>query len=358
MTQNISALKIGCGKFFHGKGILSLLPKEIERLGGRAMLVGGVNGLGKVLAAAKGMLEQSGLEYRTYTHTDFCTVDWAKKYAQLAQENHATVLVGCGGGKCIDVVKAASVFCGLPVITVPTSIATCVATSMVAIMYNKKGQRVPDIKLEKEVDVCIADQDLIASAPARLLAAGILDSMAKYPESLHQKDVKSYRDCSLTEYIQVVNSRALYQFLMEEGRSLYHQTASESRFKDAILTNLLHTSIVSGFADGSGQLAIGHATYDYMRTYNTEKSLKYLHGELVAVGVLVQMYYNQDTPEEIEAVRSLMLDLDMPVTLRDVDYEPTEENMRSLAQAICDGCNITKPQEQEVILQAIHKIAG
>lgn len=358
MVQNISALKVGCGKFFHGKDMIQLLPGEVKRLGGRALIVGGVNGLGKVMEAAKQLLDQAELTYLTMTHTDFCTVDWAKHYAQTAQENGCTVLVGCGGGKCIDVIKAASVFSGLPVITVPTSIATCVATSMVAIMYNEKGQRVPDIKLEKEVDVCIADVDLIGSAPARTLAAGILDSMAKYPESLHQKPIQTYRDCSLTEYIQLTNARGLWEFLMGEARGLYDEGVNSSRFKDAVLTNLLHTSIVSGFADGSGQLAIGHATYDYMRTYNTENSLRYLHGELVAVGILVQMRYNHDAEEDIQAVVELMRYMHMPTTLKEVEYDTAESSLQALADAICGGCDVTKPDEQQEILDAVRSIAG
>ena len=39
--SELSALKVGCGKFFYGKNVLSQLPGEILRLGGKALIVGG-----------------------------------------------------------------------------------------------------------------------------------------------------------------------------------------------------------------------------------------------------------------------------------------------------------------------------
>ena len=219
--EAVSALKVGCGKFFHGEGVISLLAGEIMRLGGKALLVGGPTSVDRVMDAARESLDAAGVSCVVRRHTDYCTVAWAETYAALARSEGCTVLVGVGGGKCIDEMKCAAHFAGLPIITVPTSIATCVATSMVCIMYNEKGQRAPAVNLSKEVDVCIADTGLIASAPRRTLAAGILDSMAKMPECFHQKKIGSYRDCTLEEYIQVVNSRAIFEFLMGEGRDLY-----------------------------------------------------------------------------------------------------------------------------------------
>ncbi|MGM9538497.1 MAG: iron-containing alcohol dehydrogenase [Candidatus Onthomonas sp.] len=349
MNQTISALKVGCGKFFHGPEMIRLLPNEIMRLGGRALIIGGPTTLDLVLSAIGDELDSCPLTYKALKHTDYCTTAWAHQYADMALDNGYTVLVGVGGGKVIDEVKCASVFSGLPVITVPTSIATCVATSMVAIMYNEKGQRAPAVNLKKEVDVCIADTDLIGTAPKASLAAGILDSIAKLPESYHQKKIEGYQDCTLREYIQLINSKAIFEFLMSEGRTLYRQGKDATRFQDCVLTNLLHTSIVSGFADGSGQLAIAHATYDFMRTYNTEASYHYYHGAMVAVGVLIQMAYNRNSAEEIEAVRSLMRDLEMPLTLSDLEYDTSPESLEFFTKTIAANANITTPEDYEFL---------
>lgn len=353
--DTISALKVGCGQFFHGDGVIDLLAGAIRRLGGKALIVGGPSSVDRVMAAAQSSLDEAGVSYLVRKHTDYCTTSWAQTYADLAHEEGCTVMVGVGGGKCIDEVKCAAHFAGLPIITVPTSIATCVATSMVCIMYNEKGQRAPAVNLSKEVDVCIADTALIAAAPRRTLAAGILDSMAKMPECFHQKSISGYQDCALEEYIQIVNSRAIFEFLTGEARDLYQNGGQAKRFKDAVLTNLLHTSIVSGFADGHGQLAIAHATYDFLRNYNTEASYRFLHGEMVAVGLLIQMAYNGASSEEIQAVRSLMADLEMPLTLDALEYDTSPEQLEFFLSKIAADSNIVAPEDMDALRHALQE---
>lgn len=117
--EAVSALKVGCGKFFHGEGVISLLAGEIMRLGGKALLVGGPTSVDRVMDAARESLDAAGVSCVVRRHTDYCTVAWAETYAALARSEGCTVLVGVGGGKCIDEVKCAAHFAGLPIITVP-----------------------------------------------------------------------------------------------------------------------------------------------------------------------------------------------------------------------------------------------
>ena len=351
---HVSPLKVGCGKFYHGKGLITLLPGEIRRLGGKALIIGGPSSIDRVMKAAETGLVAAGISFQAIKHQAQCTEQWAKEYAKMALDGGYTVLVGCGGGKVIDEVKGASFFSDLPVITVPTSLATCVATSMVAIMYNDEGQRSPAINLKKEVDVCIADEDLIGAAPRRLLAAGILDDIAKMPESYHKKmNVKSYRDCRLEEYIQILNSRGIYEFLLGEGRDLYDHGKDAKRFHDVVLTNLLHTSIVSGFADGSGQLAIAHATYDFMRNFNTKKAAAFLHGELVAVGLMIQMTFNGYPESEIQKVRDLMRYMQMPLTLQDIDFDISPDSLNFFISKVSEYSNLVGAEDFELLRKSV-----
>ena len=302
------------------------------------------------------MLEDSNIFYYTETFHGECTAEKAQKYADLANTGGYSVFVAIGGGKCIDQVKCASVFSGLPIITVPTSIATCVATSMVAIMYNDLGQRAPAVNLKKEVDVCIADRDLIASAPERTLSAGILDSLAKYPESVHQKKGYTYKDCNLKEYIQMINAKGIYDFLINEYSNIYQKNKECELFDDFILTNLLHTSIVSGFADGSGQLAIAHATYDFMRNHNTQNAAPYLHGEIVAVGLILQMYFNGMPEEHIRRIQSAMAEMHMPCNFSDLNFTATPKNLSLFLNTIYRKCNISSNEEKLKLRESLKKI--
>jgi len=352
----MTALKIGCGKYYHGQGAVNRLADEIVRLGGRAFIIGGKSTLDLVMNAVANQLDRSSVSYYTSYHTAQCTTEWAQHYADIALKNNCTVLVACGGGKCIDTVKCASVYSELPIITVPTSIATCVATSMVAIMYDDSGKRTISVKLKKAIDVCIADDDLIGTAPRRLLAAGIFDSIAKLPESFHLKRVSSYLDCNLCEYIQIKNAEIIYEFLKNEAVDLYTNGKDARLFSDCILTNLLHTSIVSGFADGSGQLALAHAAYDFMRNNNTQNSASHLHGEIVAVGILIQMAFNQYPQKEIDEIYNLMKYMDMPLNLNDLDYDITPDSLDLFFNILAASSNITSKEDLALLKKAIETV--
>ena len=75
----VSALKVGCGKFFSRRGSDLLLAGEIMRLGRKALLVGGPTSVDRVMDAARESLDAAGVCYlRIRRHTDYCTVAWAR----------------------------------------------------------------------------------------------------------------------------------------------------------------------------------------------------------------------------------------------------------------------------------------
>lgn len=350
---NIEPLMIGCSKFFHGKQVVDLLIPEIKRLGGHALMIGGPSSVDRVWPLVADQAKRQGVPVEVYKHTEQCTRDWAQAYTKIAQEKGCTVIVGVGGGKVIDQAKCASVFADLPIITVPTSIATCVASSMVCIMYTAEGKSNGSVNLNKEIDVCIADEDLIGAAPPRLLASGMLDSMAKLPEVLQKVEGLREDELDVLQTIQTTNSRAIYSFLERNAVELYDQGQDSPLFGDVVLTNLIHTSLVSGFAAGSGQLAIAHGVYDNMRTYFTEEARPYLHGEIVAVGILVQMHFNGNPEAEIVAVRDLMKRMNMPCSMREIGFVPNDENIKLMCDALCHDTAVAAPDRVAAVKQAL-----
>lgn len=229
----------------------------------------------------------------------------------------------------------------MDLICVPTSVATCVASSSVCIMYHEDGTPDGSVAMEKEVDVVIADTRIIATAPRRTLAAGIFDSIAKLPEVVHNRRIESYRDCDLEKYICTINSQGIYDFLMGEGANVYDNGLASGRMTDVILTNLLHTSVVSGFSCGVNQLALAHGLYDCVRRSFTREAAHMLHGEIVAVGVLMQLRFNEMEPEYIQNVRVLMAHMGLPVTLRQLGIPTTEKTVEILTDYLIGATGLT-----------------
>ncbi|XCP86428.1 iron-containing alcohol dehydrogenase [Roseburia hominis] len=327
-------LKIGVGRFLYGAGAVHELPGEILRYGVRAVLVGGKTTLPMVKNLVLAGMEEKGIESEWILMNEPNSVDFAGRLAEMAKEKGSQVIVAIGGGKCMDLCKVFSDFAGLPLITVPTSVATCAGTSAVSIMYTKEEGRYDcSIPKEKEVDSTIADLDLIGASPRRLFASGIMDSIAKLPEIVNGKESMTYPEVSVYKYMAYSNSIFIYDFLTENGVKIYEDPKADERLlRDVTLVNLLITSMVSGFSSGADQLAVAHGLYDGMRKYFPRESKGALHGEIVAVGVLMQMRFNGDSEEEYQKIRGMMEAMHMPLTMKELGVEPTEENVKLLKE--------------------------
>lgn len=339
--ESITNLRVGVGKFYYGGGCIAMLPREIRRLGGKPFFIGGERSTRLVLDACGDGLAQEGILPSVHIHGGACSRASAEELGRQALQEGCTVIVGIGGGKCLDLAKCAATFAKMDLINVPTSVATCAASSTVCIMYTAQGRPDGSVAMLKEVDVVIADTGLIATAPKRTLAAGIFDSIAKYPEVIHNRIINSHLDCELEKYICVVNSQAIYTFLLEEGGEVYEKGAQSPRFRDVVLTNLLHTSIVSGFSYGVDQLALAHGLYSFMRDAFTLEAGDVLHGEIVAVGVIMQMVFNGAPEAERERVIAAMRAMDMPLTLREIGFVHTPVNMEKLEAYLLQATALT-----------------
>lgn len=340
--MNYMNLRVGVGKFFYGSGCLAQLAGEVRRLGGRPLVIGGPNTTPLVLDQVREPFAIGEIHPLVRIHTGACSRNWASFYGKEARENGCTVILGIGGGKCLDLAKCTATFAGMDLICVPTSVATCVASSSVCIMYHDDGTPDGSVAMSKEVDVVIADTQIIATAPKRTLAAGIFDSIAKLPEVVHNQKIENYQDCDLEKYICTVNSRGIYEFLMGEGANVYDNGLASGRMTDVVLTNLLHTSVVSGFSCGVNQLALAHGLYDCVRRSFTKEAAHMLHGEIVALGVLLQLRFNEMDLEYIRSVRALMKHMGLPVTLAQLGIPPTEKTLKTLMDYLIDATGLTE----------------
>lgn len=305
-------LKVGVGRFIVGKNTVSRLETEMQYFGKKAFIIGGKTSIEKVNRYVD--LKKLGI---VNEHTGELLKKLGKQYADVLKKEQCELVIGIGGGKCIDLAKCVATYADCPIITVPTSVATCVASSAVCIMYTDEGRADGSVAMNREVDVVIADSEIIRHAPKRLWAAGMVDSLAKLPEVIHNLDIRSYKDCDLNKYICYVNGKAIWDFIIGNGIEMGDNLDTSDKVEDMIVTNLIHTSIVSGFSSGSGQLALAHGLYDFVRREFPAESRGAMHGEIVGVGLIMQMDYNGSTEEKISELVDFMKHFKMPITLEE-----------------------------------------
>lgn len=270
-------------RYVQHPGVLEMLPEHLAA--SRAVLavadelVWGLVGEG--IAAA---VEGAGIGLARWPFPGETTPRAVAELAAVARGQAATCLLGVGGGKAIDLAKAAAGKAGCPVITLPTSAATCAGTSNVAVLY--EDLRYVGTEAGPTPVACLVDPEVAGRAPARLLAAGMADALAKWEEGSAVTDL-GRADGALRLAARIAEDA--HEAILAHGLEA-HADACAGRVSDAVLRileiNLLATGLVSCLGGIHFRTAAAHAIY-YGLT-RVGRRFRGLHGEVVGFGLVVQ----------------------------------------------------------------------
>jgi glycerol dehydrogenase-like iron-containing ADH family enzyme len=168
-----------------GHGILAQAGDLLGQLGARPLVIGGDRTLAPLQAQLQAASEDAGgcLAIAGASYGPDCCEMTLGRLREAVAEHQADFVIGVGGGKALDTAKLVAHQCKLPIVTIPTSGATCAAWSALSNVYSEAGAFLYDVGLRRCPDLLILDYDLLATAPPRLLVAGIGDALAKWYEA-------------------------------------------------------------------------------------------------------------------------------------------------------------------------------
>ncbi|WP_158095883.1 iron-containing alcohol dehydrogenase [Cloacibacillus sp. An23] len=344
--------KFGAGRYFQEKGALSAAGMEAARHGGRAYIIGGPRAMSAVGEKIIKSFRASGVEHETEIYPGYPTEDKIKELAVKLKDRRADVIVGVGGGRVIDAAKAAAGEAGISVITVPTTAATCAAYTPVSPCYFQDGRFDKTLWHENEVAAVIADTDVIAAAPERYIVSGMLDAMAKYVEMANggipgfaATPADRHGACHLAKYIFDTLEECAEQAVRDA-----HARIHTKLLDDVCFINIALTGMVSGMTRGKGQTAAAHAFYNGVRRLFCKEARSFLHGEIVAVGLLSQCAYNSDMKLAAK-LRGFMRRLGVPTSLAELGVAETDENLSALFDFMKTARFMQAPGADEELLR-------
>lgn len=345
-----SSFRLGCGRYIQENGAIHRLGEELVRLGKHIpFILGGKTALSLTGEAIEASLAAQGIEPNIYLYNDFCNPEHCEEIVNSLAFMDTDCVIGVGGGNVMDAAKLCAALAGVPVINIPTSTATCAAYTPLSVMYNDRGQTIGTRHHTVEVNVILADMEILCRQPVRLLVAGVYDSLAKLIE-LHQRlDGQKPEDLDIGLLSSFEMSKFLYERLLAELDGTVEDVANGKNTKrvyDTVYLILALTGVISGLARGSNQTAIAHKVYETTRTLFPEEAHDALHGELVALGLLVQLAYNGEA-EQAERFREQMRAHGMPTSLADVGLCANEETLNAYYQKIVDSSAMKGTNYQE-----------
>ena len=256
--------------------------------GTRALIIAGERAFNAVQDKVERSLSAADIEYQVVIYKGFCSMVHIERAMSQIGDFTADLVLGIGGGTVMDASKKIAQDLGLPIITVPTIASTCAAWTPLSVMYDEHGAVVAEDWLSHSPKAVIADTEAIMKAPVRYLIAGIGDSIAKWfePNFVRQAlDVTA--DCFLRSTLEL--ARASYQIVSDNGEKAIEQCKARTPGPelDAVIDACIAvTGMLSGIAGDVGRFAVAHGFYNAFSAVPVSKTL--LHGEIVALGILLQ----------------------------------------------------------------------
>jgi glycerol dehydrogenase len=232
-------------------------------------------------------------------------------------------LIAVGGGKAIDTGKSVAHRLGVPLVVVPTLASNDAPCSAVSVLYTADGVDAGAEFFPLSPALTVVDSGVIVAAGERYLVAGMGDALATAYEA--RTVAANPRAATVIGGRPTVAGVALAEAcattLFEHGADAARACA-EGRIDDPLERVIEANTLLSGLGFESGGLAAAHAL---AQGCTAVPSLRegYLHGELVALGTLVQLLL-EGAEHEARWVAEFCVEVGLPVHLGQIGLTPED----------------------------------
>ena len=266
-----------------------------------------------------------------------CCYEDISKVKDIILENNNDSVIAAGGGKVLDSGKYIANCLDIPCITVPLSASTCAGWTALSNIYTKYGQFIEDIALRSCPKILVFDHEFIQTAPSRTLASGIADALAKWYESSITSSTVD--DGLVQQAIQI--SRVLRDQLLIDGEKAFNGGMDNyPSWSNIIEACGLTAGLVGGIGGEKCRTAAAHAFHNAITQIITPN--KFLHGEIVGVGLLLQLRLeemknnNKLADQTIKQLLALMKELKLPTNIAQLGINVFEnQNLAKIAEFTC-----------------------
>ncbi|WP_099238001.1 iron-containing alcohol dehydrogenase family protein [Synechococcus sp. BDU 130192] len=318
-----------------GNNALAQAGAAIARWGKRPFVVGGQQSLEKLADPLQTLAEQEKLDLASGSYSPDCSETSLKELNKKFKAHKADFVIGLGGGKALDTAKLLAHQQRCPIVTVPTSAATCAAWTALSNIYSDQGAFQYDVALEQCPNLLILDYDLVRTAPQQTLIAGIGDAIAKWYEA----SVSSGHSPQTLTIAAVQEARILRDLLFQKSSQAIADVHSPE-WQEVVDATVLLAGVIGGLGGANCRTVAAHAVHNGLTHLPAAHGI--LHGEKVAYGILVQLRLEEicQKSQLAETARQQLLqfyrDIGLPKSLADLGLNTmTLAELRQVAEITC-----------------------
>ena len=328
---------MGAGRYIQCPGALRQAGKEMAAFGKKVfILYGGRHAKEAAAERLTSSLKKAGLKYEEMFFEGASTEKNMQAVADIVRQAKADIVAGVGGGRILDIAKAAGDATGRKIFTIPTSAATCAAFAVLYVVYGEDGHVDHSGFLQHEISGVIVDTDIVVrNCPKRYFVSGIVDAMAKKPEFQFTMEHLEESGMIATSVIATKIADFTYEKYLNDTDTALHEFEEKKNtalLDDMVNMNIMLTGMVSDLSTGGKQLAIAHNFYDAICFMHKEVRKKYLHGEIVAMALPLQLSVNGASREEIDRLKVFLKRVGIPTSIREAGVP--EDALQTLIQYV------------------------
>jgi glycerol dehydrogenase len=322
-------LKVFCSpsRYTQGRNATAHLGSEIAALGltGPALVIAGRRAIALLSSIWKESLGDSGIPHSVFEFAGECSLAEIERGKRAAEAMGARIVIGAGGGKVLDTARAVASDLNLPVVNCPTIASSDAPCSALSVVYTEAGVFEQYRIYRRNPDLVLVDTEVIAKSPARYLTAGMGDALATWFEAkaCAQGNVRNMRGGAST-ISALALAELCYKTLLADGAGALR--ALQNREATPELERLVEANtLLSGLGFESSGLAAAHAVHNGLTT--VAGTHRYMHGEKVAFGVIVQLVLESWPESAVNEVLEFSTSVGLPVTFAEIGLDKSDTDV-------------------------------
>ncbi|MGT2925560.1 iron-containing alcohol dehydrogenase family protein [Streptococcus cuniculipharyngis] len=310
--------------YSYGENCFQEIPQVLAAYGFKKIVfIGGEKALASAQEEVKAILLEHNFQVTgSFIYGKDSTQANIDRLANLKEVQEAELIFAFGGGQALDTAKMVAKQVKKQTMTFPTICSNCSAGTAIAVIYKEDHSLdtygYPDAPLHIFINTRI-----IAQAPVKYFWAGIADGISKAPEvarasqEAEKRGVVLPHTAVLGRAVALSSKEAFYTYGRKALDDVKAQRPSLA-VEEIALAILISTAYASNLVNQPEFYYNScHAHAFYNGSTAVPREGEYLHGIVVAFGVMVlHAYYDEE--EELRKVAQFNKSLGFPTTLAEL----------------------------------------